>query len=1046
MRFRFGVYELDEGARELRRAGEPVRIQPKPFELLLLLLRSRDRVMTFDELMKALWPDEIVSPASLNRAVTHARRAIGDTGRGVLVASVPRHGYRFAGEVLLVGESEASAADGFRSSAEGTIAPAPADEPATLRGDRSRLFVGRREALARLEARKRAALAGEFQLVLIGGRAGIGKTRLGEVFAREIVREGVFVANARARDANALPAFWPWIQILRRLLEEPVFRTEIAERVGTGETAALMPALVEFVPEVARTLRRPATALPDLSDEQQRFRFFDAAARTLRACAARRPILVVFEDLQWADSGSLRLLEHLALELARTPILLVVTLRDEPRERGHRVGRTLSVLRQQSAFEAIDLGGLSRGEVGELLRAAAGRPAPVDLVSELYARTEGVPLFVGEAIRLLGERGDLAHLSRIPRQGVTLPARAVDLIRRAIDALSPACTELLGAAAVLGRDFTLRDVAAVADADRAMALDRLDEAIAAGLLEASSEGPARYRFTHALYREALYDDLPRSRRARLHQAAAQHIESTNAGVLDPVLSELADHLHRALAVGDAEHAYSIARRAGRQSQRLLAWEQAAIHLEQALDALDHQENVDPRRRIEVLLALGASQRLSGNRERRIAAYQQAIAIARAVGDAALQALAALGLCDVSEWSARTPPGAAEALQEALAGVGPDDAVLRARLTCRLAYLDIRDRARAEPIAREAVRLARHGGHAVAVEESLYILHYAIAGPDDLDERERMVTDIEAAARSGADRDVGVIALLDIACDGLMQGRLEKALAFRARAGALAGDEPTPTSTWHLRVWDTGLALLQGRFEEAEQRAHDALLLGRRVGHPFAAACFSGQLSILERERGREQETIARLDGRLEASTGASRWASAVLGRAFVAVGDEARARAQLTDVVSDPPESLVRNIRWNATIVEIAQLAVELEADSLAPPLIRALETVRDQQGVIPIPIAYAGPFTRSLAGLAALLGRADEALVLYDEALESASALGASPTVARIELEAALLRARSGALARAVEGLLASESIAEKLGMPRVGEAARALRRRLDG
>ncbi len=1045
MRFRFGVYELDERARELRRAGEPVRIQPKPFELLLLLLRSRDRVLGFDELRAALWPDEIVSPASLNRAVTHARRAIGDTGRGVLVASVPRRGYRFAGEVVAVGDEPAEARS-VRASAAGVGDPARVAEPMACGGDRSRLFVGRREALARLETRKDAALAGEFQLVLVSGRAGIGKTRLAEVFARAIAREGVFVATARARDANALPAFWPWIQVLRRLLEEPGFRSEIAERVGTGETAALLPALVEFAPEVARTLRRPATAMPDLSDEHQRFRFFDAAARTLRACAARQPILVVLEDLQWADSGSLRLLEHLAPELARTPILLVVTLRDEPRERGHRVGRTLALLSQQPSFEAIDLAGLSRGEVGELLRAAAGRPAPVDLVSELYAQTEGVPLFVGEAIRLLGERGDLAHLSRIPRQGVTLPARAVDLIRRAIDALSAECAELLGAAAVLGRDFTLRDVAAVAGEERAQALDRLDEAIAAGLLEASSEGPARYRFAHALYREALYDDLARSRRARLHLAAAQHIESAQAGVLEPVLSELADHLHRALAVGDAEHAYAIARRAGQQSQRLLAWEQAAIHLEQALDALDHQGGVDPHRRIEVLLALGASQRLSGNRERRIAAYQEAIAIARAIGDGALLAQAALGLCDVSEWSARTPPGAAEALQEALEQVSSEDPTLRARLTCRLGYLEVRERARAEPIARAAAGLARQSGHPVAVEESLYILHYAIAGPDDLAEREALVADLEAAARSGADRDVGVIALLDIACDGLMQGRLEKALAFRARAGALAGEEPTPTSTWHLRVWDTGLALLQGRFDEAEQRAHDALLLGRRVGHPFAAACFSGQLSILERERGREQETIERLAGRLEAGVGASRWASAVLGRAFAARGDLDRARVQLADVVADDPAALVRNIRWNATIVEIAQLVVELGVDSLAPSLVRALGKTRDQHGVIPIPIAYGGPFTRSLAGLSALLGHADEALALYDEALESAAALGAAPTVSRIEFEAAALRARSGQLARAVEGLRESESLAGRLGMLRVAEAARALRTRLDG
>ncbi|MEZ4333819.1 MAG: AAA family ATPase [Myxococcota bacterium] len=1031
----------------MRRAGEPVRIQPKPFELLRLLLRARDRVLGFDALMAALWPDEIVSPASLNRAVTHARRAIGDTGRGALIASVPRRGYRFLGEVVeLGGAIDATEREDGAAPRAGSPPPRADDGRRTRASERARRFVGRRDALARLELRRSAMLEGELQLVLVGGRAGIGKTRLAEIFARQVAREGVFVATARARDGSGYPAFWPWIQVLRQLLEEPALRDEIARRIGTGEIAALLPALVEFAPEVAASLGGRDRAMPDLSDDQQRFRFFDAAARALRACASRRPILLLLEDLQWADSGSLRLLEHLALELARTPVLLLLTLRDAPRERGHPVRRTLALLRQQPAFEAIDLAGLSRGEVGELLRAAAGRPAPVDLVSELYARTEGVPLFVGEAIRLLEERGDLAHLSRVPRQGVTLPAHAVDLIRRAIDALPPECVELLGAAAVLGRDFTLRDVAAVASADRARALDWLDAAMGAGLLEASSEGPSRFRFAHALYREALYEDLAAGRRARLHLAAARHIERQQAGILEPVLSELADHLHRALAVGDAEHAHAIALQASRQAQRLLAWEQAAIHLEQALDALDHLEEVEPRRRAELLLALGESQRLSGHRERRIAAYEQVVAIARAIDDAALLAHAALGLCDVSEWSAHTPPTASDAIAGALASLDPQAETLRARLTCRLGYLDIRRRERAEPLAREALALARTSGSPVALEESLYILHYAISGPDDLDERAALIDDLEDAARNGADRDVGVIALLDIACDGLMQGRLEKAIELRARAAALAGEVPTPSMTWHLRVWDTGLALMQGRFDEAEQRAHDALLLGRRVGHPFAGTCFSGQMSILERERGREAETAQRMADKPEAPAGASHWASAVLGRAFHAIGDERRARAQLAALAANGFQDLVRNIRWNASIVEIAMLVVEIGDDAVTPVLLRALETQRAQHGVIPIPIAYGGPFVRPIAGLTARLGRADEALALYDEALEAAAALAAEPTVARIELEAAPLRARAGKLARAVEGLRTSASIAESLGMARVLEAARGLRGRLQG
>src|SRR5262249_26305249 len=161
----------------------------------------------------------------------------------------------------------------------------------------------------------------------------------------------------------------------------------------------------------------------------------------------------------------------------------------------------------------------SRAEVAALLEQVLERPAPPDLTSELFARSEGVPLFVREALRLLEERGALAEPERVPREGVVLPARALDLIRRPLERLSRAGAPRAAGAAGLGRDFDLAAAAAVAGFALADGLDRVDEAVLAGVLEAAPAGATGFRFTHALFQEAALAALSAGARARLHLRA-----------------------------------------------------------------------------------------------------------------------------------------------------------------------------------------------------------------------------------------------------------------------------------------------------------------------------------------------------------------------------------------------------------------------------------------------------------------------------------------------------------------------------------------------
>ena len=1012
MTFRFGPFELDEKAAELRRDGEPVAIQPKPLELLRLLVRSRERIVPLDELFEALWPGTIVTPSSLTRAVSHARRAVDDTNQGRLIRSHPRRGYRFTGEVV---EIDPGAAHGTPSRGESGA------QPAAGAGEGAAAFVGRAAALEELREAWLQAEAGRGGALLVTGPPGIGKTRLVERFADELTSRGANVLVGRCRAGEGVPAFWLWAQILRQLVELAGGGDDLRELAGrAGELAGLVPELaVKADPDTS----------PE-SHEQSRFLFFDAVARTLARCSRRRPLLLLLEDLQWAGPPSLRLLEHLAFESSRERVLLLGTIRDEPRKRGHALERMLAMLRQQDRCRQIELAGLSRAEVATLLANALGRRAPTDLTSELFARTEGVPLFLREAIRLLEERGDLQHPERIRRSGVALPGHALDIIRRSLDGLSEPCGKIIGAASVIGREFALPMLASVADLPSGEVLDLLDEAVAAGVVEPTPAATASYRFAHALFREAAYEGLSAGSRARLHHRAALRLEQQHAEDPDRVIAELAHHHHQGIAVGDPERAYGSAIRAAERSSELLAYEQTAIHYEQAASALDHCEAIGLRERLDILLALGDAYRLAGERKRRREVYAQAMECARSLGRPRDFARAAIGFCDMSEWAVRDEPAWA-VLHAALAAIGDEPSVERVRVTTRLAYLAGRvSRQNAESMARQALALARAAGDPDALQEALYTLHFVIAGPDDLEERAALTRELTRSAAAASKRDPALIALIDVASDRIALGDREAAAELRAEAEVVAGVAPYPGLVWHTRVHDTGLALLQGRFDEAEQLASEAYEIGRRIGHPYAQGCFDAHHVGLARERGEHTRVIEIFTPASARSQGPVHWVKAVLARSQLASGEADEAQALYDELAASDFHDIPRGIRWTNTMVELAHLCVELEDAKRAAGLCAVLSEIEHHHGVLPVPICYGGPVSRCLARLHEMLGRSDEAAQLYEDALESSAALGARPTLSRIRVEYAALLERRGERSRAAELLEQGRQLAEELGM----------------
>ena len=963
MLYQFGAYELDEARGELRRDGRAVTIQPKPLALLALLLRERERVVPSDEILETLWPDTVVTPGSLNRAVSHARRAIDDAHRGRWIQSVSRRGYRFTGEVI--------------AREPGAAAPAP-----------ERPFVGRAEALSRLrEAWARAVSRREGAVVLISGPPGIGKSRLTERATAELEAAGALALIGRAREGEGVPAFWPFAQVLRRLLEQPA-------------AAAALRDVAAHEPELAGLLGlRPAAppAGAARTPEQGRFLLFDAVSRALLDEARRRPLLVVLEDLQWAGSESLRLLEHLAHERLDAPLLLLGTVRDEPREPGNPLARALALLRAQDRCLELALPPFSRAEVAALLEQVLGRPAPTDLTSELFARTEGVPLFLREALRLLSERGALAEPERVPREGVVLPARALDLIRRPLERLSPAATALASAAAVLGREFTLPAAAEVAGLERSDALDRVDEAVSAGVLEAAPAGATGFRFTHALFQEAVLAALAPGARARLHLRAAEHLERENAGDPSAVLAELAHHHHRALAVGDPERACEAALRAAEQGSRLGAWEQAALHYEQARVAFEQVPGCDPVRRLALALQCTEAWRLASERSRRRQSARGAFELARALGRPHDMAQAAIGMLDLQEWAVRDEAARA-AIEEALSVLPGEDGVEHARLLTRLAYLDIRGaHENSAPLARRAVALARAAGNPDALQDALYTLHFASGGPEGLAERSSLAREIEEVAAASKSADRALIALLDTAGDRFELGDRPGALRLREAARRVAGARPHLGMRWHLEVYDTGVALLEGRHGEVEERVQSALSVGLRAEHPYARGCANGHRALLARERGDATALLELLAPALGAREGPTHWVQAVVARGELIAGHTRSARARFEALAAGGFTDVPRNLRWSATLIEIAHLCAELEDGERAEPLEALLAPHAHHHAVLPLAICYGGPASFALARLAKLRGRREEARELFADALAACESIGAEATRERV-------------------------------------------------
>lgn len=495
-------------------------------------------------------------------------------------------------------------------------------------------FVGRARELSVLRAALADARDGRGRLVLLAGEPGIGKTRTAEEVAAHARQQGMQVLWGRCYEGEGAPAFWPWVQLLRtacRRLPDDALRIVLGW--GGAEIAQLIPELRQRLPDLS--------AAPAPESAQARFRLFESVAGFLENLSRQSPLVCIVDDLHGGDRSSLLLGEFVSRELRDVRTLLVGTYRDGAALIGHPLSELVVEALRLPGAQRLTLSGLSLEEVADLLERASGvRPAEA-MVAAVHQQTEGNPLFVGEYVRLLLARHEPSALSDPQAlRALPVPESVRVVVRHRVAPLSATCRAALGVAAVIGREFHRDVVEMVVVGDAGVAADArvsssLDEAAVAGIVGGGLERDGRYRFAHAVMREALYEDLGSRQRQQLHRRVGEVLEQGRDA--DEHLAELAYHFSQAATgadpVGvevDAAKAVAYARRAGDRAMDSRAYEEA-IRLYQLALAGCGPGAAAARVRCAVLVALGAAQNAGGDLSAGKATLASAATLAEQLG-------------------------------------------------------------------------------------------------------------------------------------------------------------------------------------------------------------------------------------------------------------------------------------------------------------------------------------------------------------------------------------------------------------------------------
>ncbi|MGY1695448.1 BTAD domain-containing putative transcriptional regulator [Geodermatophilus sp. SYSU D00814] len=531
-------------------------------------------------------------------------------------------------------------------------APAPALETAPTTGvavdgahpDVTDGLAGRQPQLRVIDRALAGTSASRGRVILVTGEPGIGKTRLAEEAARRARASGITVSWGRSDQEAGTLAFWLWTQLIRELLSA-VTVDSAAAALGphAAELSPILPELSDGTP--------PAPA-PLLDVQTSRFRLCQAATAALLHLSRDRRLLLVLDDLQWADVASQRLLSHLAATLHDAPVVVLATYRDRTLDGGEPLADTLAELARTAPVDRLPLAGLGPADVATVMVSHFGS-APDERLARLVSdRTGGNPFFVMEVLRLLHASGWPARTTDDAASLVAqqIPVGVRDVLRRRLARLPDQSRTVLLVAAVIGQEFDLDVLRAVTGLDDDDALDAVELSVLSGLVTEDSARVGRFRFAHAMIREAVYGEISRARQARLHARVAPALSAGRRQDADHVL-QVAHHWWLAASVTGAERAVPHVMAAAQICLDTRAHEEAERQLSRSLDLLADTPASASRTasELDVQLRLGTLlvQLHGTGSERAWASFARARDLANEIGDSSAVLAAYRSLYEVA---------------------------------------------------------------------------------------------------------------------------------------------------------------------------------------------------------------------------------------------------------------------------------------------------------------------------------------------------------------------------------------------------------------
>jgi hypothetical protein len=827
--------------------------------------------------------------------------------------------------------------------------------------------VGRAEPLQRLGEVVAASINGRSSAVLVSGEAGIGKTSLISAAIDGPTADGIpgsaVIGWGTCWHGDGAPGFWPWMQAF----------DEITNAVGHDVASAAAGHNAGLLSLLIRELGAPESAVGD-QDGRRLLLLLEAAAGWLETLAADQHVVVVLDDLQWADSSTFDLIDYVIGTPRTAQLLLIGAFRHDELDQERRA-RLATI---SSHARRVHLDGLTVDGVEELIRAIPGPPASRSLAVDLHRRTGGHPLFVGELARLRAA-GDLA----------ALPTVVTGAVSRRLDALPTESQRLLQVASVLGNRLLLDVLGAVTKTVPAAVLGHLTPAVDAGLVRTAPGD--EFWFTHDIYRETLYSELDAADRSGLHAAVGAALEVRRERGAEVPPGDVALHYVHAIATVEPARAIRWASEAAQHERRRLAFSEAAGHLRRVrLAAIDGGWRIEPDVMTRLLMDEADNQARSGDPEASRGLLVQALRAApgaEALADVAL-AMQRLG----AKFSVPRDEIITQ-LETALAAVTGVSLTKQAQLTAALArelqHSVAKDRYRAGPLSEEALTLGRQSGHDETIAACLLARHDALWGPGTGTERAELGREIAAIGAALGDIDRQAEGLI-LEANGLLESGDARFRSVLAQWFDVLTARNEPRDRYMVQTRRAALALLDGDVDLAETLMDEAGRIGEQIHEPDTGNVLMSQRVALASARRDPDELRTLAADAVRWWTGAPVLAHAVAAGALAKAGDLEGAESEVAKVDASGGWQSEGSYLRSVLVGHLAEASVALGDRELCVHLLADIEDIADACGVNGAVVAFAGPFAHSAGILASVLGDQETARSMLHQSIETSRRLGA--------------------------------------------------------